>query len=580
MMPDALLVQALLARHPRRTEALLPLLLDAQQALGCVPQTLHGGIADHLGLTLAQVRAAIAFYHFLSAEPLGDYCLRLSDSVTDRLGGGEAIRDGLLARLGAPQGVTRSDGRVSVHMTSCIGLADQGPAALVNGQPLTRLTLARARRLADLIERGVPLADWPRGWFSVAQPVRLAGPLLSGRQRRGEALRRAMRLGRDAALHEIRLAGLRGCGGAGFSTGLKWRLTKEAVGAARYVTCNADEGEPGTFKDRVLLARRPDLVFEGMSVAGYVIGAKRGLLYLRGEYAYLMPHLRATLRRRHAEGLLGDRVLGTDFSFDIDIQLGAGAYVCGEETALLESLEGRRGIPRLRPPYPVSAGYLGGPTINNNVETLAWAAHILARGAAGFRARGTAQSPGGKLLSIAGDVAAPGVYEFDFGITVREVLMACGAADTQAVQVGGPSGVLISAADFDRRIAFEDLSTGGAFTVFDASRDLVDIARQFTHFFAFESCGLCTPCRVGTQLLARAADQLADGRAGGADLRRIEETGRLMRQTSHCGLGQTAANPLLDLLSRFRPLCESRLCGDGFAPDAVDGRRPCGREAR
>ncbi|POZ60139.1 NAD(P)H-dependent oxidoreductase subunit E [Chromobacterium alticapitis] len=561
--------QSLLQRHPRRPDRLLQLLIDIQQARGCVPADWQAAIADHLGVTLAQVRGVVDFYHFLSAQPLGDYCIRLSDSVIDRFGGSLAMRDCLLERLGIEPGVTRPDGRVSLHVTSCIGLADQGPAALVNGLPLTGLTPARASRLAALIERDVAMADWPRGWFEVANHIRQPGMLLSMRLRRGEALVKALRSGPEAALDAIRRAGLRGRGGAGFDTALKWRLAREAGGAARYVACNADEGEPGTFKDRVLLATRADQIFEGMSLAGYVIGAERGLLYLRGEYAYLLPHLRAVLQRRRADGLLGERVLGSGFSFDIDIELGAGAYVCGEETAMIESLEGKRGIPRLRPPFPVSAGYLDCPTANNNVETLACAALIIARGADAFRARGTGKSRGSKLLSVSGDVAVPGIYEFDFGATAREVLAACGAVDVQAIQVGGPSGVLIAPEQFDRRIAFEDLSTGGSFMVFDSRRDLVDIARQFTHFFAFESCGLCTPCRVGTQLLTRAADKLGEGRASDADLREIEDVGRLMREMSHCGLGQTAANPLLDLLSRFRPQWEARQ--RSLSDEAADG---------
>ena len=268
-------------------------------------------------------------------------------------------------------------------------------------------------------------------------------------------------------LVEVKASGLRGRGGAGFATGLKWEACRNAQGKAHYVVCNADEGEPGTFKDRVLLTSYADLVFEGMTLCALAVGAQQGFLYLRGEYRYLLDHLNAVLERRREKNMLGKNILGqAGFDFDIEIHLGAGAYICGEESALIESLEGKRGTPRNRPPFPVTHGYLDQPTVVNNVETFCCRAAIAHRRGS-LRAIGTAKSTGSKLISVSGDCARPGIYEYPFGVTVREMLEDCGAVNTQAVQVSGPSGICVGEKEFHRKLAFEDMPTAGAFMVFD-----------------------------------------------------------------------------------------------------------------
>jgi [NiFe] hydrogenase diaphorase moiety large subunit len=275
-------------------------------------------------------------------------------------------------------------------------------------------------------------------------------------------------MGSDRAqvLHELKESGLRGRGGAGFPTSVKWNLAAAANDPDKYIVCNADEGEPGTFKDRVILTEHPDLVMEGMTIGARVIGARRGYIYLRAEYSYLRPHLEGVLDQRRNDGLLGERILDSDLSFDIEIRMGAGAYICGEETALIESLEGHRGEPRNRPPFPVDTGFQGHPTIVNNVETLAWVTCILARGATWFRSLGVAGSAGLKLMSVSGDCARPGVYEFPLGITVRELLDVVEGADAKAVQIGGAAGQCVPASEFERRISFKDVPTGGSVIVF------------------------------------------------------------------------------------------------------------------
>jgi len=376
--------------------------------------------------------------------------------------------------------------------------------------------------------------------------------------------------GPSAMLDEIKRANLRGRGGAGFATGLKWEACRNAQmkpGQQRFVVCNADEGEPGTFKDRVLLGTYADLVFEGMTVAAYTIGARRGFLYLRGEYRYLLDPLNAILERRRKEKLLGTDILGIPGAdFDIEIHLGAGAYVCGEESALIESLEGKRGTPRNRPPFPVTNGYLDQPTIVNNVETFAAAALIALNGGEWYAAIGTKHSAGTKILSVSGDCERPGLYEYPFGVSIRQVLEDCGAKDTQAVQVSGPSGICVGVDEFDRKIGFEDIPTAGAFMIFDQSRDMFEVARNFVHFFQHESCGFCTPCRVGTSLLKNLMDKLHNGHGSPYDFTEIEKLNQLLQSMSHCGLGHTACNPVLDTIAKFRPAYDQRMEHDEFKP--------------
>jgi [NiFe] hydrogenase diaphorase moiety large subunit len=291
------------------------------------------------------------------------------------------------------------------------------------------------------------------------------------------------------------------------------------------------------------------------------------------------------LANRRASNLLGKRILGTDgFDFDITIHVGAGAYVCGEESALIESLEGKRGTPRIRPPFPVERGYRGQPTIVNNVETFCAATHIALHGGAWWAAMGTPQSSGTKLHAVSGDCERPGIYEYPFGVTIEQILHDCGAHDTQAVQVGGPSGVCLAAHEFGRRVGFEDVPTAGAFMVFNQSRDMFEVARSFSHFFAHESCGFCTPCRVGTELVARRMDKLAAGFGSLFDETELRELDALMHGTTHCGLGASATNALRDTLVRFRPAYEKRLQEPGFVAafdldaELASARRVTGRD--
>ena len=295
---------------------------------------------------------------------------------------------------------------------------------------------------------------------------------------------------------------------------------------------NADEGEPGTFKDRVLLNSYAHQVLEGMTLCAAIIGAEQGFLYLRGEYLYLYEKLQNILKERREAGLLGQNILKKGFNFDIEICLGAGAYICGEESALIESLEGKMGIPRNRPPYPVTQGYLGKPTVVNNVETFLAAASISVHGGEWFAAIGTEKSKGTKLLSICGDCDRPGIYEYPFGTTVQTILNDCGASDVLGIQIGGPSGIFISTHEFERQLGFEDLATGGSFIIFNNHRNILDIVNNFTHFFAHESCGFCTPCRVGTSLLKNQLTKIIEGHGSAGDVVVLEELCQIIKKQS------------------------------------------------
>jgi [NiFe] hydrogenase diaphorase moiety large subunit len=365
-------------------------------------------------------------------------------------------------------------------------------------------------------------------------------------------LKAALAQGRSEIIAEISASGLKGRGGAGFPTAVKWNFAASAQGERKFVICNADEGEPGTFKDRVILMEHPGLVFEGMTVAAKAIGAREGILFLRGEYSYLRGRLEEALALRRREGLLGRDILGSGLDFDIRIFMGAGAYICGEETALIEALEGFRGEPRNRPPFPVNTGFLGCPSIVNNVETLAWAACILAQGAPWFRAAGTEKSTGRKLFSVSGDCARPGVYEFPLGISVAELLKEVGGEGAKAAQVGGASGQCVPAKDFGRTIAFEDIPTGGSVIVFGPQRDMLDVLHNFLEFFNDESCGQCTPCRIGNRKLLEGLEMLRNGTCSMAYLKELCALGETMQLASKCGLGQSSPCAFLSVVENFR----------------------------
>jgi len=583
--PESRTVATLCEGFERDRTRLLDILLAVQKLLGQIDEPAIDQIAAELGIPRVEVAGVVSFYSFLSTERRGRVVIRLCDDLPDLMVGADKVAEALAEELGIRFGETTPDGEFTLETTSCIGMSDQAPAALFNDIVVPNLGPWTARRIVRDIRdrpksvalRKIVLRDYGDGEnahdlvrAAVKNNLRRPGEVIFARMEPGAALRKALAMSPAEVIREVKTARLRGRGGAGFPTGMKWEYTRAAGGAERYLFCNADEGEPGTFKDRVILTERPDLLFEGMTVGGYAIGARLGVLYLRAEYVYLRRYLEQVLEQRRAHDLLGRAICGkAGFDFDIRIQMGAGAYVCGEETALISSCEGLRGDPKNRPPFPAQHGYRGAPTSVNNVETLCCAARILEMGPGWFASLGSRQSTGTKLLSISGDCNRRGVYEVHFGTKLSDIFQMCGAEDPIAVQVGGPSGQLIGEADFERSICFDDLATGGALVIFGPGRDPLEIASRYMSFFIHESCGYCTPCRVGNVLLKERLDRIRAGRGEAADLDYLQQLGETVRAASRCGLGQTSPNPVLSTLNNFRA-AYTRL----LPAPAADGRQP------
>lgn len=376
-------------------------------------------------------------------------------------------------------------------------------------------------------------------------------------------------------------SGLRGRGGAGFPTGTKWRFVSKAPGKKKYVVCNADESEPGTFKDRLILEGDPHAIIEAMAIAAYAVGADEGYIYIRGEYGLAQERLNNAIAQAHEMGFLGEHLMGTDFSFDIHIHMGAGAYICGEETALIESIEGKRGEPRARPPYPTTHGLWGNPTLVNNVETLANVPPILRHGSEWYRSFGTPSSPGTKVYTILGNVNVTGLIEVPMGITLREVIAIYGkgmknGASLKLAQTGGSSGSIIPASLQDTPMDFDSFSKAGvalgsgALLICDEDTCVVDLAKVLVNFFRKESCGKCNPCRIGTQRIYEILTNISEGTGNINDLKDLAELSENLYQLSNCGLGQTAGAPVRDILNYFRAEVEAhirlKVCPTGKCP--------------
>jgi [NiFe] hydrogenase diaphorase moiety large subunit len=571
-------IPAIIDEYHRDPSRLMDILIDIQWERGCLSDWTVDQIAKILDIPRVDVEQTVSFYHFFSREPRGKYTVYLNDSVVAGFCGREAVRHAFEEAAGCSFGSVSPDRLIGLFDTACIGMSDQEPAALINEQVFPSLTPEKARRLVEGMRAGLAVEELKGTEYGDGQN---ANPLVRSLvrnhiMRKGEVIFSAHSPGRS--LHKIATmtpqqviavvssATHRGRGGAGFPTGLKWELARKSPGDVKYIFCNADEGEPGTFKDRVILTELPMLVFEGMAVAGYAVGARKGILYLRNEYRYLRGYLEHTLDDMRRLGFLGPLVAGkAGFEFDVKIQFGAGSYVCGEESALIESAEGKRGEPRDRPPFPVAKGYLQKPTVVNNVETLCAVVKIVLNGGPWYTSMGTKESKGTKVISVSGDCGKPGVYEIAWGFTVNDILRMVEAADVQAVQVGGPSGSCIGPKEFDRVLAYEDLATGGSIIIIGSKRDLVkDVVLNFARFFREESCGSCVPCRALTAMSQVVLEKITAGRGDRAELQAFTGWAGIM-QKNRCGLGQTALNPIVTTLRNF-PQVYDALVPEGDGP--------------
>jgi len=532
---------------------LLDLLWTAQDAHGYISDQDINEIANKLDLSAIDVEGVCSFYHFFHRQPAGKYTIYLNTSILSEINGMAEVQKAFESATGASWNSVDRTGLFGLFGTSCIGLSDQEPAALINFMPFTRLTPEKVSQIIGAIRQGIPVGQLADPVDNIVRYSPLDDRSVIFRELApGKSLQKMSLLTPEEVIEEIRASQLHGMGGAFFPVAQKWESCRRQASSPKYLVCNADEGEPGTFKDRALMTRMPELLIEGMVLGGYAIGAAQGIIYLRAEYRYLLPRLEAAIATYRQMGWLGrDIPAKSPFHFDIRIQIGAGAYVCGEETALLESLMGKRGEPTTKVYFPVERGYLGLPTVVNNVETLATVARIVELGARHYRSLGTPASPGTRLLSVAGDCRYPGIYEIEWGLSVGELLELAGAEETAYLQISGPSGTGISAQEKHRRFCLEDLRCGGSVMIFNSKRDLLKILINFTAFFREESCGVCTPCRAGNFILSRKLDLIARGLGRSSDLGEIKQWGQLMALSSRCGLGKTAAGTLLQALEKF-----------------------------
>lgn len=544
-------ISALKQNYGDDRSALLPILQALQNEYGYLPDLIMQETAHALGIHPVEVESVASFYSFFRRkEKQGKYVLRLCQTISCDLADKSKVARQLENELGIKFGETTKDGMFTLEHTNCLGMCDQGPALLINDRLFASVTPDKVPQIIADCRRDFIKSDFPK---IVPSDVKKSGPILQHGLKSGDGLKAALNNPRSGVIGLIRESGLKGRGGAGFPTAVKWQLAGAAQSDQKYVVCNADEGEPGTFKDRYLLFHHTDMIFDGMTIAAYAVGATKGFVYLRGEYLYLQKYLTEVLETRRQNNLLGEKILGKEgFNFDIEIRMGAGAYVCGEETALIESLEGYRGEPRNRPPFPVDTGFQKHPTIVNNVETFLDAALISAKGAKWFNEHGTEKSSGTKLFSISGDCAQPGIYELPFGITIAQLLKEIKGEDAKAVQIGGASGKCISRKDFDRTIAFEDISSGGSIIVFGPQADMLHVAINFMEFFVEESCGQCTPCRDGNVKLLGGLKMLAKGRCSVTYLNELMRLAETIQLASKCGLGQSSPNAFLSILENFK----------------------------
>jgi NADH-quinone oxidoreductase subunit F len=557
------------ARPGKRT-VLLEILHEAQDIFGgWLPREVVERIAQALDMPAADVYGVTEFYEMFHTHPVGQKVIRVCLDGPCGVAGADGLLSGLCRHLGIRPGETTADGCYTVEGVRCLGLCDRAPAVLVN----------RARYApADPTAPGAVLGGLPPGpQLRVGGLVKVAlanvglvdpASLDDYRSQGGlAALRKALReMTPVGVLEAVKASKLVGRGGAAYPTGLKWQ---HAVGSPppRYVICNADESEPGAFKDRVLMDGDPFRVVEGLILACYAIQAEQGYIYVRGEHRMGYERFTQAVRELELAGFLGDDILDSGFSCQIEVRRGAGAYVCGEETALMESIEGKRGFPRLRPPFPTTAGLWGHPTVINNVETLAKVPSIIMHGPRWYNALGTPESAGTKLFAVSGSVLRPGVYEVPFGVPMRHLLFDLAGGlpagrSLQAVLTGGAAGTFLTAEHLDTPLTFEDFKRvggtigAGTMMVFDDTVDLRDILARIGAFFAHESCGKCYPCQMGTQRQAEILQRIAEGKGRDGDVATLLELAQVMTDTSICGLGQAASWAVIDAQRRWPSLLD------------------------
>ncbi len=564
-------INAITRQYPSSKSAVLSALQELQKNKGYLDEADMAEIAAFLNVPLSAVYSACSYYSMLKREQLGKYHLEIDTNIPAMLAGAEELLAHVEARLGIKAGETTRDGLFTLSSVEDLGACGTCPVIRVGGHYFEEMTPEKSDYLIESLQKG----KMPESKSKIAVGgdrsvllKRLGKPhsasistyLKDGGYR---ALEKSLKMKPDEVIAEVKSAGLRGRGGAGFPAASKWGFLPKNSDQPVYLICNADEGEPGTFKDRQIMEHDPHLLLEGMAIAAYAIGSKRGFIYIRGEFSWIADILELAVQEARHSGMLGSKVLGSEFDFDISVHRGAGAYVCGEETALIESLEGKRGYPRMRPPFPAVSGLFGSPTIVNNVETLSLVPFIVEMGASKFREIGVSNNFGPKLFGVSGHVKRPGVYEFPLGTPLRDILAAAGGVKgkLKAIIPGGLSTAIMTAAelggcnipmDYDSLPKIGTSLGSGGIIVMNDTVSIPAITLRTIKFYAHESCGQCIPCREGTNIIKQLLGKLLAGKGSRQDLAVVLKLTDTIKGTTLCPFGEAFSIPIGAMVRKFR----------------------------
>jgi len=576
--------------------SLMNVLWDIQRKRRYISRDDMTKIAIEFNISRMELEGVISFYHFYHRKHAGKYTIYLNNSIISKHKDYDLVKKAFEKELGIEFGMVTENKMFGLFETPCIGLSDQETSALINFNAFTNLTPIKVKKIITKLKQGDSIQE-----ISVLPKNNIQyipngdKTVLFKNYIPGVGLKKLKKMSPEKVIDLVKQSKLAGRGGAFFPTGLKWEFCKNNKSDQKYIICNADEGEPGTFKDRVLMNKYPGLLIEGMAMAAFAVGATQGFIYLRAEYFYLKEKIEKRINDFKEKGFLGKDILGIkNFDFDIHVHMGAGAYVCGEETALINSMEGKRGEPTTKEFFPVEKGYLGKPTIVNNVETLCAVPRIFEIGVENWLKLGTEKTPGTKLISVSGDCKKPGIYEIEWGMNMKDFLKLIEAQDPNFVLFNGFSGECLSPVDFNREISGENLlaehikfnikdpieykrkisavgiRSGGSFMVFKKDRDLLSILKNISDFFVDESCGICVPCRTGNFLLNKKINKLLSGHADQKDLNDIKEWSKIIKLTSRCGLGQTSSNSLLCAIKKFPDIFQKKITENADINKAFD----------
>ena len=579
--------QQLVGRYPVKRSAVIPMMMYAQDEYGHLSDEILGEIARRLDMNMTEVTETLEYYSMLRRKPAGKFHVQVCTNISCQLRGGFEIMAHVEKRLGIGNRQTTPNGIFSLEEVECIGACSGAPAMQVNYDFYEDLTPSKVDAILDQFAAGRKPAPVPVISGALHEPhpaevrvisqrfgIRDSRTLKVYEQNEGyAALKKALKdMTPDQIIDEMKKSNLRGRGGAGFPTGMKWAFVPKNSPKPKYVVANADESEPGTSKDRPLMEMDPHALIEGMVIAGKAIGSRQGYIYVRGEYRYILDIVDAAIEEAYKAGYLGKNILGTGFDFEVCTHTGAGAYECGEETALLDSLEGKRGYPRIKPPFPATAGLYQCPTVVNNVETLSTVPLIIRKGGDWYSSLGVPKNGGTRLYSISGHVNNPGIYELPLGFNLNRMIneVAGGIANgrkLKAVIPGGSSCPLLSAEECDVAMDYDSVAKigsmlgSGGLVVIDDQTCMVDVARRIMHFYAHESCGWCIPCREGTAWLRKMLDRFHEGGGRTEDIPLIDEVSENMLGKTHCALGDAAALPTMSIVRKWRNEFEDHLKG-------------------